>query len=117
MTMTATEALMQQAHSRPDRTALVFEEEVWTYRRLAVQSDCIARALAASGLKAGDRVVRHMMNRAEMLVAYDACLWFGAIGRHFAPRSSFHSSHHDGAPPARAIYRQSGLLSERCGGR
>lgn len=74
-----TEALMQQAQSRPESTAFIFHEDVWTYRRLADESERIARGLAASGVKAGDRVVLHMMNRPEMLVAYYACFRLGAI--------------------------------------
>ena len=38
----------------------------------------VAQGLAAS-VKAGDRVVLHMMNRPEMLVAYYGCFRIGAI--------------------------------------
>jgi acyl-CoA synthetase (AMP-forming)/AMP-acid ligase II len=73
------EVLMQSAQSRPESTAFIFQEEVWTYRQLAEESERIARGLAASGVKTGDRVVLHMMNRPEMLVAYYACFRLGAI--------------------------------------
>jgi acyl-CoA synthetase (AMP-forming)/AMP-acid ligase II len=79
MTVLPTEVLMQRAQSRPERTAFVFQEDVWTYRRLAEESGRVARGLAASSVKAGDRVVLHMMNRPEMLVAYYACFRLGAI--------------------------------------
>lgn len=79
MTITPTEALAQQAHCRPDSTAFTFREDVWTYRRLADESECVARGLARSGVKAGDRVALHMVNRPEMLVAYYACFRLGAI--------------------------------------
>jgi long-chain acyl-CoA synthetase len=36
--------------------------------------------LVASGVKTGDRVLLHMMNRPEMIVAYFACFKIGAIG-------------------------------------
>jgi long-chain acyl-CoA synthetase len=73
------EVLMQRAQSRPQSTAFTFREDVWTYRRLAQESELVARGLAASGVKAGDRVVLHMMNRPEMLIAYYACFRVGAI--------------------------------------
>jgi long-chain acyl-CoA synthetase len=79
MTVLPTEVLMQRGRSRPESTAFVFQEDVWTYRRLSQESERVARGLAASGVKAGDRVVLHMMNRPEMLVAYYACFRLGAI--------------------------------------
>src|ERR1700754_1975159 len=79
MTVLPIEVLTQRAKSQPESTALVFQENVWTYRRLAEESERIARGLAASGVKPGDRVVLHMMNRPEMLVAYYACFRLRAI--------------------------------------
>jgi long-chain acyl-CoA synthetase len=79
MTAIPTEALMHQAQSRPESRAFIFHENVWTYRRLAHESERVARGLAAIGVKAGDRVVLHMTNRPEMLVAYYACFRLGAI--------------------------------------
>ena len=79
MTTLPTEALMQRAQSQPEGTAFFFGKEIWTYRRLAEESERIAQGLAANGVKAGDRVVLHMMNRPEMLVAYYACFRMGAI--------------------------------------
>ena len=77
--VTPIEALMQQAQSRPEKTAFIFQEDVWTYRRLADEAERVARGLAESGVKPGDRVVLHMMNRPEMLVSYYACFRLGAI--------------------------------------
>jgi long-chain acyl-CoA synthetase len=79
MPVTASEALMQQAQLRPEDTAFTFQANVWTYRRLADESERVAQGFAAQGLRAGDRVVLHMMNRPEMLVAYYACFRLGAI--------------------------------------
>jgi long-chain acyl-CoA synthetase len=78
-TVTPIRALMHQACCRPESTAFIFHEEVWTYRRLADEAERVARGLAAKGVKAGDRVALHMMNRPQMLVAYYACLRLGAI--------------------------------------
>jgi long-chain acyl-CoA synthetase len=79
MTAIPTEALIRQAQSRPESPAFIFQENVWTYRRLAHEAKRVARGLAAIGVKAGDRVVLHMTNRPEMLVAYYACFRLGAI--------------------------------------
>jgi long-chain acyl-CoA synthetase len=79
MTLTPTEALTRQAQTRPDDTALIFKGEVWTYKRLADEVEHLARGLAANGVKPGDRVALHMMNRPEMLAAYYACFRLGAI--------------------------------------
>jgi long-chain acyl-CoA synthetase len=79
MKMIPTGALMHHVQNRPESTAFVFHEEVWTYERLAADAECLARGLAARGVGAGDRVALHMMNRPEMIVAYYACFQLGAI--------------------------------------
>src|SRR5258708_10275768 len=79
MTMTPTDALMHQAHTRPKSAAFIFHEEVWTYERLAAEAGRLARGLAARGVGPGDRVALHMMNGPEMIVAYYACFMLGAI--------------------------------------
>jgi acyl-CoA synthetase (AMP-forming)/AMP-acid ligase II len=52
---------------------------VWTYERLAVEAESLARGLALRGVGPGDRVAIHMVNRPEMIVAYYACFQLGAI--------------------------------------
>ena len=79
MKMTPTDALMHQVQTRPRSAAFVFHEEVWTYERLAVEAESLARGLAVRGVGPGDRVALHMMNRPEMIVAYYACFQLGAI--------------------------------------
>jgi long-chain acyl-CoA synthetase len=79
MTMTPTAALAHQAQTRPNSAAFVFHEDVWTYERLATQSERLARGLSARGVGPGDRVALHMVNRPEMIVAYYACFKLGAI--------------------------------------
>ena len=79
MKMTPMGALMHQVQTRPKSTAFVFHEEVWTYERLAVEAESLARGLAVRGVGPGVRVALHMMNRPEMLVAFYACFQLGAI--------------------------------------
>jgi len=79
MKMTPMDALMYQAQTRPESAAFVFRKEVWTYERLAVEAESLARGLAVRGVGPGDRVALHMVNRPEMIVAYYACFKLGAI--------------------------------------
>src|SRR5216684_12571 len=79
MKMTPMSALTHQAQTRPKSVAFVFHGEVWTYERLAVEAESLARGLAVRGVGPGDRVALHMMNRPEMIVAYYACFQLGAI--------------------------------------
>ena len=79
MKMTPAGALMHHVQTRPKSAAFVFHEEVWTYERLAAAAGSLARGLAVRGVRPGDRVAVHMMNRPEMIVAYYACFQLGAI--------------------------------------
>ena len=73
------EALMNRAQAHPQATAFVFREKAWTYERISAESERLARGMAARGVKPGDRVVLHMTNRPEYIVAYYACFRLGAI--------------------------------------
>jgi long-chain acyl-CoA synthetase len=79
MKMTPVAALMHQAQTRPRSAAFVFQDEAWTYQRLATEAERLARGLAARGVGPGDRVALHLLNRPEMIVAYYACFQLGAI--------------------------------------
>src|SRR3984893_3198156 len=79
MKMTPTDTLMHQVQTRPRSAAFIFHEEAWTYERLAVAAESLARGLAVRGVRPGDRVALHMMNRPEMIVAYYACFRLGAV--------------------------------------
>ena len=79
MPVTPTEILRHHVERRPKATAFVFGEDVWTYERLGADADRVAHAFVALGLRPGDRVALHMVNRPEMLVAYYACFQVGLI--------------------------------------
>ena len=79
MNTTPMGALLRQAQTRPTRTAFIFQGETWTYGRLAAEAEHLACGLAARGVKPGDRIALHMMNRPEMIVAYYACFRLGAV--------------------------------------
>jgi long-chain acyl-CoA synthetase len=79
MPMAPLQALTFQARLRPEGTAFIFHNEVWSYKRLADESERVAHGLVANGVKPGDRVAFHMLSRPEIIVAYYACYRLGAI--------------------------------------
>lgn len=61
----------------PSRTALVWEGGTRTYGELRDHALRLAAALRAQGLKDGDRVVTHLLNRGEVFEVYFACAFAG----------------------------------------
>jgi long-chain acyl-CoA synthetase len=84
--MTPVLALYYHADTNPDKVAFFAGDESWTYRRLAAGVDRLARALTARGIRAGDRVVLHMANRPELVLAYFACFRIGALASALSTR-------------------------------
>ena len=72
-------ALFHRATMRPNGTAFIYDEVVWSYSDLLTGADQLSRAFLARGVRKGDRVVLHMPNRPEMAVAVYACVRVGAI--------------------------------------
>ena len=62
----------------PDRTALTFEGDRWTFRRLQQAADAAAASLAAGGVGAGTRVLLLLENCPEYLIAQFALARVGA---------------------------------------
>ncbi|HEY3621077.1 MAG TPA: class I adenylate-forming enzyme family protein, partial [Roseiarcus sp.] len=77
--MTPMKALFRRATTRPNGTAFIFNEVVWTYRDLLTGAEQLSRAFLTRGVRPGDRVVLHMSNTPEMAVALYACFRIGAI--------------------------------------
>lgn len=72
--------LMQDAlAATPDKPALVFEDEVLSYRELHDGVERSARGLLSLGIGRGDRVAIFMRNRWEYVELYFACFRVGAI--------------------------------------
>jgi len=63
----------------PDKTALCFGEQAWTFAELDEQSAALARGLLAAGVAAGDRVAVFMPNCPELVLGYLACFRLGAV--------------------------------------
>jgi long-chain acyl-CoA synthetase len=77
--MTPIDALYSHAQIRPSQTAMIADDQYWTYSRLVSECERLAKAMLARGVKPGDRVALHMTNVAEMAIAYYACFRIGAI--------------------------------------
>jgi fatty-acyl-CoA synthase len=62
-----------------DDTALIHDDERWSYGELAAASRRVAAGLAAAGIGPGDRVAIWLPNIPEWLVVYFACARLGAV--------------------------------------
>ncbi|WP_329061025.1 non-ribosomal peptide synthetase [Streptomyces sp. NBC_01429] len=60
---------LEQAAAHPEREAVVTPEVRWTYRETAWRSAGVAAALAAAGLRPGDRIGLLFSHGAEMIAA------------------------------------------------
>ncbi len=72
--------VLREARRRaPDKAALWFGERLWTYAALDDDSDRVAAALSAAGVRAGDRVALFLPNCPELFLGYLACFKLGAV--------------------------------------
>jgi bile acid-coenzyme A ligase len=78
--------LTQLAREQPDAAALVHEGEAVTRRRLEADANRLARAYAASGVKAADFVTLELPNGAEFFRACLAVWKLGAVPNPVSPR-------------------------------
>ena len=74
MTRLISEYATRQAERRPDAVALVFDEERLTYGELEAESNRLARLLADSGARRGDRVCIFQPKRPAAIVSMLATL-------------------------------------------
>ncbi|MEM7255613.1 MAG: AMP-binding protein [Pseudomonadota bacterium] len=61
------DVLDEAARRWPNRDAFVFEDRVWTYAEWLEETNRVAKALIASGVRDGDRVALWLTNRPEWL--------------------------------------------------
>src|SRR5450830_110378 len=71
--------LSEAAERFADKTALVFEEQVWTFKQLDDASSRVAGYLQSLGVGRGDRVSLYSPNCAEWVIAYYGVLKIGAV--------------------------------------
>jgi long-chain acyl-CoA synthetase len=60
---------MHRVQMRPKSAAFLFHGEAWTYEKIAAQSESLAQGMVTRGVRPGDRVALHMMNRPELILA------------------------------------------------
>jgi long-chain acyl-CoA synthetase len=77
--MSLTAALNRSRIRNPEKPAIVFGEQSWSYAEFDELTSNAARNLLAAGLEAGDRVAFHLLNGPELAFAYFACLKAGGI--------------------------------------
>ena len=77
--------LSEAARNWPDRPALLFKGSRISYRQLEEQSDSLAAALVAIGVKRGDRVALCLPNCPQFMIAEFAAWKAGAIVCPFNP--------------------------------
>lgn len=77
--------LSEAARNWPDRPALLFKGSSVTYRQFEEESDSLATALVAIGVKRGDRVALCLPNCPQFMIAEFAAWKAGAIACPFNP--------------------------------
>ncbi|MGB9370039.1 MAG: AMP-binding protein [Xanthobacteraceae bacterium] len=77
--MNIAEHIERGAGAHPERIALVFERQTWTYKELNERSSQAAGLFARDGLSAGDRIALYLPNVPEFAIAYLGILKLGAI--------------------------------------
>lgn len=74
------DAMIRRSVERfPDREALVFEDQRYTYRQLDQALDAVAANLSARGIKQGDRVGLYCGNHAAFFLASFGVIRLGAV--------------------------------------
>jgi long-chain acyl-CoA synthetase len=79
------EILRKTAENNADQTAIVYFHKMITYRELNEASDRFAAALAALGVKKGDKVAIFLPNIPQFVIAYYGALRIGAVETAISP--------------------------------
>jgi long-chain acyl-CoA synthetase len=77
--MSLTAALNHSQTRNPQKAAIVFGDQSWTYAEFGELTDHIASNLLAAGLEPGDRIAFHLLNGPELALGYFGCLKAGCI--------------------------------------
>lgn len=77
--MPLADAVRTAAARTPDKLALVVEKHTWSFADFDEVTERMALALAAMGIRPGDRVALHFTNGFEIAACYYACFKAGAI--------------------------------------
>jgi long-chain acyl-CoA synthetase len=77
--MSLTAGLQHSRIQNPEKVAIVFGGQSWTYAAFDRLTDHIAANFLAAGLEPGDRVAFHLLNGPELALGYFGCLKAGCI--------------------------------------
>ncbi len=77
--MTLSDLLQQASEKHPQKTALVFFEQSWTYSQIYQSTLSCAAGLSQNGIKAGDRVAIFSKNCPEFIISVFALSHLGAV--------------------------------------
>ncbi|SDM69506.1 2-succinylbenzoyl-CoA synthetase [Psychrobacillus sp. OK028] len=69
--------LLKRAHLTPERIALRFKGEVWTFQQLYIEANEFAERLHAKGIQPGMRIAILSSSNAELVIAIHGCLQLG----------------------------------------
>ena len=73
------QTLERSARLVPDKVALIYEDQLVTYKELNDRADALAARLQGLGIVKGDRVAIDLINCPEQIVAYYAACKLGCI--------------------------------------
>src|SRR5580698_7743580 len=71
--------LKQNRGRNPEKIAIAFGEQSWSYAEFDDLTDAIAANFQAAGLEPGDRIAIHLLNGPELALACIGCLKAGCI--------------------------------------
>ena len=91
---TLVELLRSGAAERPEHPALLFKGARMTYRELDRQTDALAAALAALGVKKGDRIALLMPNSPQAVIGQIGAWKAGAVASPINPLYTDHELEH-----------------------
>jgi long-chain acyl-CoA synthetase len=77
--MSLTAGLKRSRTRNPEKLAVVFGEQSWTYAEFDELTNNVASNLSAAGLEPGDRVAFHLLNGPELAFGYFGCLKAGGV--------------------------------------
>jgi acyl-coenzyme A synthetase/AMP-(fatty) acid ligase len=71
--------LTRNVAERPDKVALICENQRWTYAQIDAMSSRLASAFRQNGVQDGDRILFYLLNSAELVVSIFAALKANAV--------------------------------------
>jgi long-chain acyl-CoA synthetase len=88
------QAFDEATERAPDHPAVAFYGRTLSYRELREATDRLANALAAHGVKKGDRVALYLLNSPQFIIVYFAALKCGATVTPISPVYTSHEVRH-----------------------